>query len=90
MGLSGCETGKTESRRVTGLGLATAFLAAGSDVVIAASRPVSDKLGAAMSEAVHRALGQGADPSEALRQAANEVSERLSGSDWAAYRAIAR
>ncbi len=88
--LSGCETAKTESRRVTGLGLATAFLAAGSDVVIAASRPVSDVLGAAMSEAVHRALGAGAEPVDALRQASIDVSTRMPDSDWAAYRAIGR
>jgi hypothetical protein len=88
--LSGCETARVESHRVLGLGLATAFVAAGSEVVIAATRPVPDALAATISAAFHQQLAQGLEPVGALRAAQLAVAAAEPHSDWAAYRAVVR
>lgn len=88
--LSGCETARVESHRVLGLGLATAFVAAGSDVVVAATRPVPDALAATISAAFHQHLARGLEPAAALREAQLAVAAAEPDSDWAAYRAVVR
>lgn len=88
--LSGCETARVESHRTLGLGLATAFVAAGAEVVVATSRPVRDTLAADLAVALHERLAAG-DPLElALRNAQLGIAAKDPTSDWAAYRAVVR
>ncbi|MEZ4311756.1 MAG: CHAT domain-containing protein [Polyangiaceae bacterium] len=87
--LSGCETGRAPARAGVDVSLANAFLAAGSEVVVATARPVADTLGAAMSEALYADAGApGWDPVDALSRAAARVRAEDPGADWASYRAL--
>ncbi len=53
--LSGCETGRdAEDAPLASVGLAQAFLAAGAEEVVAASRPVADELATALGAALYR------------------------------------
>lgn len=52
--LSGCETGKSSEAGVEALGLAQAFVLAGSDEVIATDRPLDDRVAATAMECLHR------------------------------------
>ena len=88
--LSGCETAKANQvGTATSLGLAHAFLAAGSHVVIAAVRPVRDADAAAISAALYR-NDFARDPAEALRKAQLELRKRDPKADWSALRALVR
>lgn len=87
--LSGCETGRAGGDRIVDMGLAHAFLAAGSKVVVAATRPVGDRLAAALIEELYRgADAEGWDLAHALRSAQLALARDAPDSDWAAYRVL--
>jgi CHAT domain-containing protein len=90
--LSGCETGAQRSATgAPGLGLAEAFIAAGTRAVIGASRTVRDD----DAEALHLALlpalaAHPADAASALRDAQLSVRKSHPSADWSAFRAFVR
>ncbi len=89
--LSGCETGR-ESRAapLPSVGLAQAFLVAGSEAVVAATSEVSDREAAAMAEAFYRHWEAPVPLAVALRKAQLERSQQAPDSDWLTFRVIAR
>jgi tetratricopeptide (TPR) repeat protein len=85
--LSGCETGRAGQRSaVAGLGLAQAFVAAGSRSAVASVRPVTDGLAARLSLKFHAA--EGASAAERLRLAQLALRAETPEEDWAAFRVI--
>ena len=90
--LSGCETARATTGLAAGIGLAHAFLAAGSDVVVAATRKVDDGMTRDLMTALYRARTD--DPSldlaGALRVAQMEVASRMPTRSWSAFRALRR
>lgn len=87
--LSGCETARAGTgTRAVGVGMAHAFLLAGSTVAVAATRPIGDELGKRFMTAYY-----GADPSldvgARLRLAMLSVEQSRPDLDWAAFRALA-
>lgn len=89
--LSGCETAQTSPGvGAIGLGLAQAFLIAGSRAVVATSRPVDDALAERVMTALHLALGEspGIDLAASLRDAQLAVRRETPAADWAAFRAL--
>ena len=81
--LSGCDAGKGE------LGLARAWLVAGSEVVVAPSRVVSDAAGKAFAESLHRATN---DPHDLVRGARTATLDAIArgDSEWRAFRTFVR
>lgn len=88
--LAGCETGRTLPLGVAELGLAHAFVAAGSDAVVATVRPVDDRLAAAMSEAFYAAKPLAVGAPAAFRAAVRAVRAARPSDDWAAFRLVVR
>ncbi len=87
--LSGCETARAEpSQSDAGLGLAHAFLVAGSRVVVASPRNVRDRAAAAFSGALYASTGE--DWIERSRRASLAVRAQLPTEDWAAFRTLVR
>lgn len=89
--LSACETARLGSEGpAAGVGLAHAFVAAGSEAVVATARPVADGLAKEMSAALYAALGaqEEVDVARALASAQAEIKARRPGWDWAAYRVL--
>lgn len=58
------------------LSLASAFLAAGSETVVASIRPVDDRATAEFMTAFHRELARGSTPAAALRRARGEFAKQ--------------
>jgi tetratricopeptide (TPR) repeat protein len=86
--LSGCDTGRSNRERsIEGMGLAHAFLASGSQSVVAATRPVSDALAQQLVHAMYR-FGAATAPVEALRNAQLLLSKQRPEVDWAAFRIV--
>jgi cellulose synthase operon protein C len=86
--LLGCETARTsDGAQAEGLGLAQAFLVAGSRAVIASMRTVDDAAAGAMARALYAHLGPGTDLAEALRAAQVEEWKR-GASDYGAFRVL--
>lgn len=90
--LSGCETARTpEGERAVGDSLAHSFIAAGSDTVIAAVRPVEDVLAGAVARDLYAGAGDAEWELVTAFQAAQDAASRdLPGTDWAAYRVVVR
>ena len=89
--LSGCETARAPTgSSASGLGLAQAFIVAGSRAVVASSRPVDDALAERLMTALYRALGPGAaiDLAASLREAELAVRKESPEADWAAFRVL--
>lgn len=87
--LSSCESSRSSaSGAPEGLGLAQAFVAAGSTSVVAPTRPVADALAAAMTSALYRSLATEDDVPRALARAQRDVRAAMPESDWASYRVI--
>ncbi len=81
--LSACASGRGESGAVEGWGLAQAFVARGASVVVATSRPVSDRAAERLAGTLYDAGS--ADLVEATRTA--QLALRAAGdADWAAFR----
>jgi CHAT domain-containing protein len=85
--LAGCETGASVGD-ADGLGLAQAFLVAGSEEVLAPTRRVPDALAAELS----RALDESGDPSSSLAVRARSAMLALKAKDpdgaWTAFRVL--
>lgn len=93
--LSGCDTARAAGAETAEAhGLASAFLAAGAQRVVAASRSVDDALAERFMRELHAGIGSGAaplpDPAMAARRAALAVRAELPGADWAAFRVLRR
>lgn len=86
--LSGCDSAKSEGD-AEGLGLAQAFVAAGSTEVLAPVRPVPDELAAKLASRIHR-QGDEARLASALRDAVAAFRKEDPKADWAAFRVLAR
>lgn len=89
--LSGCDTARAaDTARASGLGLAQAFVVAGAGAVIAAARPVNDRLAARIMGWLYEAAGDGAsfDAPSALRRAQLAAADEAPSADWASFRAL--
>jgi tetratricopeptide (TPR) repeat protein len=87
--LSGCDTGRAARQTpVEGMGLAHAFLAAGAEEVVAATRPVDDAAARALMDDYYQTFAASPDAAEALRSAQRHQLDR--GSDWPAFRVLTR
>lgn len=89
--LSSCESARTASDApAEGLGLAQAFIAAGSESVVAAVRPVEDGLGAKLSKLFYERLIAGGlvDAPAVLREAQLAIEKDAPMSDWPAFRVL--
>ncbi|MEJ7734038.1 MAG: CHAT domain-containing protein [Polyangiaceae bacterium] len=87
--LNGCETGRGTRRPVADASLAFGFVAAGARAVIAAVRPVDDRLAEAMASRMYRGAGaSGWEPVEAFRAAIVDVAMTMRDADWKSYRLI--
>jgi len=85
--LSGCDTGRSSAETpVEGLGLAHAFLLAGSRAVVASTRPAADRTVPAFFADLYRRWDRGPDLAEALRRAQLSWRQRNPGADWASFR----
>ena len=83
--LTGCETARTTvDRPMETVGLAQAFLAAGSEAVVASTRPIKDTLGGAFAKELYGAAG---DPLARRFQAAQRaLRARSVDEDWSSFR----
>ncbi len=87
--LSGCETGRSAREApLASIGLAHAFLAAGSRQVAAAVRPVADREAADLVAEVYRRAGAEIDLAGALRHAQLAWRRRAPQADWQSFRVI--
>ncbi len=85
--LSGCETGRsTAETPVAGLGLAHAFLLAGSQAVVASTRPADDRSLPAFFADFYRQWHGDADLAVALQRAQLEWRRQDPQADWASFR----
>jgi tetratricopeptide (TPR) repeat protein len=89
--LSGCETGRSSAGvSVEGLGLAHAFLLAGSRAVIAATRPVGDRAAEGLFAELYRHWGPEPDLAVLLQQAQLAWRRREpAAADWVSFRLFA-
>lgn len=85
--LAGCETGVGAREGRLEVGLAHAFLLAGSEQVIGATREVPDAVAQRLTEHI---LGHGIPSADALRSAQVTLSREMPSVDWAAFRVWAR
>ena len=89
--LSGCSAAHSASASPGDtLGIAQAFLVAGSEVVVAPTRAVSDALSARFARALYEALRTTPDLVRATRDAQLHLREQDPTSDWANFRALHR
>jgi len=84
--LSGCDTGRSSEAPVEGLGLAHAFLLAGSRAVVASTRPADDRTVAAFFPELYRRWDREPDLAVALQQAQLAWRRQNPGADWAGFR----
>ena len=80
--LAGCETSPANASH---LGVGQAFILAGSEAVVATTRPVKDADARQMAEALYRG-NKLSDLGEALRDAQLRLKDKIE--DWAAFRVI--
>jgi tetratricopeptide (TPR) repeat protein len=88
--LAGCETGKTERIGLAGMGLAQAFVAAGSETVLATARKVDDTLAREISLAWYAAVPEQVGALPAWRSAVAAVATARPDADWAGFRLVVR
>ncbi len=85
--LSGCETGRADQASASqGIGIAHAFLAAGSRSVIAATRPVEDEIANALVSALYERWRSGEDTGQSLREAQLALMRQAPDEDWFSFR----
>jgi tetratricopeptide (TPR) repeat protein len=84
--LLGCETGRTPKAGAAGLGLAQAFVMAGSRGVIASVRPIDDGLAASFTRELYAGEDVGLGSPAAWRRTQLQVRARDPGADWASVR----
>ncbi len=89
--LSGCQTGRDAGASpVPGIGLAQAFLVAGSEAVVAATADVSDAEARAMMELLYRHWDASPALAAALQKAQLERRSQTQTPDWRHFRILAR
>ncbi len=91
--LFGCDTARESTTgRLDALGLTSAFLVAGAQVVVATSRVVDDALAREVAAEFYRRLtaATAPDAAGALREAVLAVRARSPASDWPAFRVLVR
>jgi CHAT domain-containing protein len=90
--LSGCSAAHTSSASPGDtLGIAQAFLVAGSDVVVAPTRDVADALSASYVASLYASLdAAGGDLAKAARAAQLHLREADPSGDWASFRVLRR
>ncbi|MBX3186182.1 MAG: CHAT domain-containing protein [Labilithrix sp.] len=90
--LSGCETAKTDEGGAESLGMAQAFILAGSEAVIAPVRPVDDALAARLSKELYGALAspEPVDAAAILRDALARLRRDDPRLDVHAFRVLTR
>jgi hypothetical protein len=89
--LSGCDTGRSSAETaVEGLGLAHAFLLAGSQTVIASTRRAADLTVPAFFADFYRQWDREPDPAAALQRAQLSWRQRSPGADWSGFRLFER
>ena len=89
--LSACQTATTDTLKIyESLGLAHAFIAAGSKQVIASSRNVRDDLSYFIMNELHQKYLETKDLARSLQFAQITAAQRFPESDWATYRLITR
>lgn len=87
--LSACESAKTDKAfPLEGLGLAQAFALAGSESVIATSRPVKDELSEFITTKLYESFQSSGDFAAALQDAQITASEQYPDADWSTFRLI--
>jgi hypothetical protein len=85
--LSGCDTGKSGANApAEGLGLAHAFLLAGSEDVIAATRPVGDRAAQGLLSELYLRWSPDPDLAALLRDAQLAWRQRDPAGDWQSFR----
>lgn len=85
--LSGCDTGRSSAEiPVEGLGLAHAFLLAGSQAVVASTRPAADRTLPEFFADLYRQWDREPDLAVALQRAQLSWRRRNPGADWASFR----
>ena len=88
--LSACEAARQKvSLAAEGISLAHAFVLAGSEVVVAATRPVPDEVSLALMRTFYAALRL-SPPAEALRQAQRALNATAGTKDWPSFRVFSR
>lgn len=87
--LFACESGRTDAR-AEGIGLAQAFLVAGSRAVFAATRPVADELAAELASQMYGNVvaSPPTQPANLLRRAQLALRSRGDRRDWGAFRVL--
>lgn len=93
--LSACESARGNGSRPASeaagdLGLAEAFLLAGSQRVVGTVRPVDDRTTARLVAAFYRAWDGGDGAAEALRRAQLELRAADPAADWSSFRLVER
>ena len=87
--LSACEGGASEATgEAEALGLAQAFVVAGSRAVIAATREVDSALASRLSAALYDQDDFPANPAAALKGAITTLRAKTPSADWATFRVI--
>ena len=85
--LSACDGGRSSAEAsVEGLGLAHAFLLAGSRAVVASTRPADDRTTPGLFAELYRQWDQEPDLAVALQRAQLAWRRHGSGADWSAFR----
>ena len=89
--LSACETGRADTALPhEELGIAQAFVTAGSHVVVASTRSIEDTLSQFMMTLLYQSYASSGDLVVALQHAQNQAALQFPQSDWASFRIIAR
>jgi tetratricopeptide (TPR) repeat protein len=89
--LSSCDAGRSSDQASgEGIGLANAFLLAGSQAVIAATRPVDDRLARELMRELYRGWQPGVELSRQLQRAqmARRGKDPSAGAAWASFRLL--
>jgi tetratricopeptide (TPR) repeat protein len=88
--LSACESAVALENRAAaqGLGLAHAFVLAGSEAVIAATRVTSDRDAFELMKSFYKSQRMSIQPSHALQNAQAEVRKNCAQCDWSAFRVL--
>jgi CHAT domain-containing protein len=85
--LSACDTGKSSAKTpVEGLGLAHAFLLAGSQAVVASTRPAEDLTVPAFFTELYRRWGRDPDLATAVQRSQLAWRKQSPDADWASFR----
>ena len=86
--LSSCESARTAETAVAGLGLAQAFLLAGSEQVVAAQRVVDDRQTELLVRRLYDDPQAPLDLAERLRRAQLALRREVPSADWASFRVL--